>query len=258
MDSWRSLTGAALMLVTFAGCVSPPASEPVPSTATEVVVAETVDAKQPVSASELEPVALDERVVLRSESVGRFAREVTFRVRNPSCNGVATGSGFAISKRLLVTNRHVVEDPYFQLELSTWDGREISVAVAGISTIADLAIISTSEDLPVYASFAEDPSPGSEVIAVGYPRGDEWTATTGNVIDYSPASVFNTVHPVIRFDAPIAPGNSGGPLLDTGGNVVGVVFAVEQSGDQYSLAVPLSTLEFELERLEFVRPYSTC
>jgi S1-C subfamily serine protease len=179
---------------------------------------------------------------LSQDSIERHARSITYRVRNPSCDGVSLGSAFAISRNVLVTNRHVVDGGYFSLELSTWDGRDFVVDASGVSRWADIAVIRTRQRLPVVAEIGEDPRPGDRIGAVGFPRGGPWTLSTGRVVDYAPSDVFGTTHEVIRFDAPVAPGNSGGPLINSDGVVVGVVFAIERFGNQFSLAIPVSTL----------------
>lgn len=190
-----------------------------------------------------EPTVPVEIPILAQDSVDRYARDITYRVRNLTCNGLGTGSAFAVDDNLLVTNRHVVEGGSLRLELSTWDGQDLEVDVSASATWADVALLWTTQTLPVVAAIGDDPEPGEFVAAVGYPLGGPWTLTTGSVVDYVPGSVFGEAHPVIRFNAPIAPGNSGGPLLDERGDVAGVVFAVEIGGDALSLAVPISTFE---------------
>lgn len=185
-------------------------------------------------------------VELAQASVERTAMEFTYRVRNPGCGGVSTGSAFAFSRNLLITNRHVVEDGLFQLELTTWDGKDFKTGVAGISTWADVAIISTTTDLPVIAPLGVDPAEGAAVTAVGYPGGGPLTISSGHVVDYVDGSRLGVGHRVIRIDAAVRPGNSGGPLLDTNGAVVGVVFALETRGDRHGLVIPVSTLTTQL------------
>ena len=105
------------------------------------------------------------------------------RVRNRSCDGVATGSGFAVGPRRLVTNRHVVEGAE-ELQLDTWDGRSVSVAVHRVAYLHDLALIATLEPLPRVALLAaDDPEPGARVTAVGFPLGGPLTQTRGKVVD---------------------------------------------------------------------------
>ena len=178
-------------------------------------------------------------MVLSRDSTQRYARDITYRVRNPSCDGVASGSAFAISSDTLVTNKHVVEDGAQSLELSTWDGRDFTVGVSQTAIVADLAFIKTSQEIPVVANIGSDPEVGSRVAAVGYPMGGPWTLSQGRLVERIDGSVYGIAHEVLVFDAYIAPGNSGGPLLNRAGDVVGVVFAKEAQGKEYGLAIPV-------------------
>jgi S1-C subfamily serine protease len=158
------------------------------------------------------------------------------RVRNPSCDGVATGSGFAVGPRRLVTNRHVVEGAE-ELQLDTWDGRSVSVAVHRVAYLHDLALIETLEPLPRVARLAaDDPGPGARVTAVGFPLAQ----TRGKVIDRV-AGVLSESGKVLRVSTAVTHGNSGGPVLDHAGRVVGVIYAGE-TRTRYGLAIPVSTL----------------
>jgi S1-C subfamily serine protease len=144
---------------------------------------------------------------------------------------------------MLVTNRHVVEDSTTTLEISTWDGRDLLVDVFRMSVVADLAFLQTKQDLPVIAKIGIQPGVGEQVAAVGYPLGGPWTLSRGSVVDYADGSVYGVGHEVIVFDAYVAPGNSGGPLFNKAGDVVGVVFARESSGAMRGLAIPIDTLK---------------
>jgi S1-C subfamily serine protease len=180
------------------------------------------------------------RPELAAESAGQRAAEVTMRVRNRGCDSVATGSGFAVGPRRLVTNRHVVEGAE-ELQLDSWDGRSISVAVHRVAYLHDLALIETLAPLPRVARLAaDDPEPGTRVTAVGFPRGGPLTQTRGKVIDRVPGAL-REHGKVLRVSAAVTHGSSGGPLLDRAGQVVGVIYAGE-TRTGYGLAIPVSTL----------------
>ena len=177
---------------------------------------------------------------LAADSARQRAAEVTMRVRNRGCDMVATGSGFAVGPRRLVTNRHVVEGAE-ELQLDTWDGRSISVAVHRVAYLHDLALIETLEPLPRVARLAAgDPAPGAPVTAVGFPRGGPLTQTRGRVVDRV-AGVLGEREKVLRVSAAVTHGSSGGPLLDHAEQVVGVIYAGE-TRTGYGLAIPVSTL----------------
>ena len=236
--NWRTAIFVALGASLLAGCVAP--AEPIETGAGRLDAPRrgTID--------------------LTQDGVERYAKEITYRVRNVGCDGVGTGSAFAISENILVSNRHVVEGSSGLLELSTWDGKDVSVDVSASAGWADVALIWTDQKLPVIAEVGKDPQAGESVAAVGYPLGGKWTLSSGSIIDYVPGNVFGQAHSVIRFDAPIAPGNSGGPLLNAAGEVVGVVFAVELDGAKLSLAIPISVLEQIADERSYQPDQSYC
>jgi S1-C subfamily serine protease len=160
------------------------------------------------------------------------------RVRNIGCGGVSTGSGFAISDHVFVTNRHVVGGAAV-LQVSTFDGHDIDVATAGAVVIADLALVWTKEALPATIALAtENPAVGANVTAVGFPLGGPLTTTSGKVLRYGPDPAGWSSLPMLVNDAPIEHGSSGSPLISDTGQLVGVVYA--GNGDQY--AVPVEVL----------------
>jgi S1-C subfamily serine protease len=221
------LAAAVAVAAVLAGCVaSPPAPSPPP----------TLPAGRPV---------------LAADSARQQAREVTVRVRNRGCSFLATGSGFVVAAHRLVTNRHVVEGAE-QLQLDSWDGHSISVAVHQVAYLHDLALIETVEPLPRVARLAGgNPRPGAEVSAVGFPLGGPLAQTRGRVVDLVPGAHLGETGKVLRITAPVKHGNSGGPLLDDAGRVVGVVYASE-TRTGYGLAIPVSSLRALLDDQELL------
>jgi S1-C subfamily serine protease len=186
------------------------------------------------------PTSTGEEVELRHEGLERRLREATLRVRNRTCFGIGVASGFALDDRTLVTNRHVVEGAD-ELQLTSWDGRTTDTKVAGVASENDLALITTSRPLRRTLRNGPRPEPGAHVVAVGYPDGGRITFTEGRVVDYVDGSTFDEAAQTMRITNEIRPGNSGGPVLDRDGEVVGVVFAVEVASG-YGLAVPVDVL----------------
>jgi S1-C subfamily serine protease len=224
--SW--LPAATILFAVVAGCVpSPPVTDDVPTFSTED------DIELPAAAA---------------TSVLRQAQEITVRIRSLGCDRFGIGSGFVLPGGVVVTNRHVVDQPR-QVSLNTWDGRSLEASVTGIAVDSDLAVLQLRDaaaDLPVAELRATPVEVGETVVAVGYPGGGPATVTTGRVVGLVDGELLGEPSAVLRVDATIRQGNSGGPLLDEEGRVVGVVFALEV-GTGYGLAVPASTL---LERLE--------
>lgn len=178
------------------------------------------------------------------------------RIRNVGCSSLSTGSGFAIDPTTLITNKHVVADSA-ELELSTYDGRDVAASAASTAGIADLAIVRTAEELPTFAELAlRDPVPGDAVTVVGYPQGGALTLTTGSVIGSTTDPLNENLGEVLVTDAPVEPGSSGSAVLDEDGLVVGVVYAKNASGQ--SFIVPVSTLRDLLADETAFTPTTAC
>jgi S1-C subfamily serine protease len=221
------------------GCVEAPDaaafadSDDLPRVATPTAVTEvpTVDAILPAR--------------VRARSVERRAREMTVRIRGTGCGALGTGSGFAIGGGIIVTNRHVIEDAT-TISLNTWDGASLDASVEGVDYTDDLALVRIDRELPSAGRLAtEDPVTGADVTVIGYPLGGQQELTSGRVVDYARLETDEGPR-VVRLSTEIWPGNSGGPVLDDDGRVVGVVFAIERATD-YALAVPISHLRDVLD-----------
>ncbi len=137
----------------------------------------------------------------------------------------SSGSGFVVSRQgHILTNEHVVENcPSLRI---TIEGEQKELAIVATDKKNDLAIVKLSQPLPKVASFREGRNirAGDRVIAVGYPLhgllASEATVTTGTV---SALAGLGNDTGLYQITVPVQPGNSGGPLLDRGGKVVGVI-----------------------------------
>lgn len=238
----RALALAALLTVSSAGCgVLPPLPEPVP----DEIVPSPVAGLEPAEGSDtISPDGFD--------AVQRMA----VRVRNVGCDELSTGSGFAIDEYTLITNKHVVADSD-NLQVSTYDGRDIDVGTAATAALADLAIVRTRDALPSYPVLAEnDPEPGDGVAVVGYPSGGELTISSGEVIGPTRDPLNANLGEVLVTDAKVEPGSSGSAALDSQGRVIGVVYA--KTADDDSLLVPISTVRDMLADAAAFENVTTC
>lgn len=158
----------------------------------------------------------------------RRAREVTYRVRSSLCGSLVTGSGFAIGPRMIVTNRHVVSGAT-ELTLDSWDGRLIHVAGVAVSEDHDLAVLHTVEQLPSWAKTSGS-RVGERVWVIGYPNGGKITVSRGEITSEIEADELQDreepieVGKVWQVSAKVQSGDSGGPLINDAGEVVGVVY----------------------------------
>lgn len=151
-----------------------------------------------------------------------------------------TGSGFVYDDTHLVTNEHVVanaEELFVRYPSTGW--RQASVV--GTDVHSDLAVLSVDTHPPVAdpLSFVEDePAIGTEVVAIGNPYGLSGSVSAGIVsgVDRTLEGPNNfSIPDTIQTDAAVNPGNSGGPLVNLGGEVVGVISAGR--GDNIGLAI---------------------
>ncbi|QEO09333.1 S1C family serine protease [Protaetiibacter larvae] len=141
-----------------------------------------------------------------------------------------SGSGFFItSDGIAVTNNHVVTGAGSLSVTIGGEGDSYPVRVLSTSECLDIAVVQVDVDKPVpYFDWAEGKiSTGSDVYALGYPLGDPtFSMTKGAVVksDYAFDTFDNVVAHGIQSDAAIRGGNSGGPLINEKGKVVGVNF----------------------------------
>ena len=135
---------------------------------------------------------------------------------------------------VIVTNAHVVRASQMRVQL--WDGREFDAALVSRDTSRDLAELRISAaNLP--AAAAADSSqvrPGELAIAIGNPLGFVGALTTGVVHAVGPLRRFGSL-PWVQADVRLAPGNSGGPLADASGRIIGINTMV---AGRLALAVP--------------------
>jgi S1-C subfamily serine protease len=213
-----------------------------------------------------EPVTIGETTGVATPSPGattlspdgfRTTERVAVRVRNVGCGGVSTGSGFAVSEDVLVTNRHVVAGAD-TLQVSTYDGQDLLVETAGAAVVADLAIVHTRSELPAAVTLADaDPSVGEPIEVIGFPSGGRLTSSTGRVLGFDEDPLNANTGQVIVTDAVAEPGSSGSPVYDASGQVVGVVYAAAADASR-TLAVPVSTLRRLLDEPEAAGDVPPC
>jgi 2-alkenal reductase len=184
----------------------------------------------------------------------------------------ASGSGVIISQSgHIVTNNHVISGAQ-SLEVILADGTTLPAELIGVDEYSDLAILKVHGEIPIPASWGNSDmlKAGEPVVAIGSPLGDFTNTVTQGVV----SAVERTIEieqnyfleGLIQTDAAINQGNSGGPLLNTAGKVIGInTLIVRGSGsgaiaEGLGFAIPSNTAQAIADQLikngYFARPYS--
>ena len=154
------------------------------------------------------------------------------------------GSGFIVSADgLILTNAHVVKDAK-EVTVRLADRREYAAKVLGSDAATDIAVLRiAAKDLPtVHLGDPKALMVGDYVLAIGAPYGLEQTATSGIVSAKGRSLPGDAYVPFIQTDAAVNPGNSGGPLFDAAGNVVGInaqIYSRTGGFQGVSFAIPI-------------------
>ncbi len=152
------------------------------------------------------------------------------------------GSGFVISEDgLVMTAYHVVREAS-GLSVVTSGGERYSATLVGYDEYGDVALLDIEatglEALPI--DFADTPEPGDALLAIGNSRGDFNAPRVGRVVALGQTLSASFPEGLIASTMPLAPGDSGGPVLDSDGEVVGVAVAISVGPEGVSsFATPL-------------------
>ena len=183
-----------------------------------------------------------------------------------------SGSGFVISSQgYILTNNHVVEDTS-RVAVVRADGTELPADIVGTDMYADLAILQAQGEFPAVAVLGNSDTlkPGETVITIGSPLGDFVNTVTVGVISAT-GRMLDTgngflMEDLIQTDAAINQGNSGGPLVNLAGEVVGINTLVVRGSrlsntiaEGLGFAIPINTARFVAEQIlekgYFARPH---
>lgn len=152
-------------------------------------------------------------------------------------SGTSLGSGFAVGENCIVTNAHVIEDPR-DITVSTYGGDRYRAYVCGIDTQADIAVLAVENVSFPYLQIADlsEMKTGDDIYAIGAPEGMAYTLTKGGI---SAKERIIRQQTYIQIDAPINHGNSGGPLLNDNGQVLGMNTLKMSNAEGIGLAIPI-------------------
>lgn len=221
--------------------------------------AENVIGDKPIiSGTENRPISntkssVNDIYTLGCEQTVGISTEVTYtNFFGQTSSSAVSGTGFVVTDDgYILTNYHVIEDAYnadLAVKVMFKDGTAYDAAIAGVESENDIAVlkIDASDLNPVTVADSDEILVGDEVYAIGNPLGElDFTLTGGRIsaLDRSITTAANT--PAInmfQFDAAVNSGNSGGPVYNTRGEVIGVVTAKagEYGVEGIGFAVPIN------------------
>ncbi len=186
-----------------------------------------------------------------------------YRQKGTEKREVGGGTGFIISEEgLVLTNKHVVLDEDAHYTIFTNDGRDYSVEVIARNPILDIAVLKIEEPgdkiFPtVKIGDSEELQLGQTVIAIGNALTEFRNTVSvgvvsglGRTITASGGGIVETLEDVIQTDAAINRGNSGGPLLNIRGEVVGINTAMALEAQNIGFAIPINQTEKSIEQVK--------
>lgn len=156
-----------------------------------------------------------------------------------------SGSGVALADERVLTNAHVVRGE--QISIESWEGRALRASLVKMDRRRDLALLhAPGLDVTVgHLGDSDQLRVGTPVVAVGNPLGFTGAVSSGIVHRLGPAFPFSAL-PWIHADVRLAPGNSGGPLADFQGRIVGINTMIVSGG--IALAIPSRAVQTFLSR----------
>jgi S1-C subfamily serine protease len=171
----------------------------------------------------------------------RAAEASVFRVEGRGCGGIVSGSAYPVAPGYLITNAHVVSGTS-GTTLSQANGRRYSASVVFFDSKRDVAILS-APGITAPALVDGTGDRGTQGAVIGYPGGGDQTVSPA-VIDKMTSAEGRDIYSnslVVRqiwiLESDVRPGNSGGPLVDLQGHVLGLVFAASSSNPSQAYAL---------------------
>lgn len=185
-----------------------------------------------------------DRKVLNPEEIYDKCGPSTVEIRVTLQNGTATGTGFFVADGMIATNYHVIKGAQ-KIVVKFTEGentKEYSInTIIGYDRMLDIAILGIDKEVESLVLSQDKVKSGQVVYAIGSPFGLTSSITQGIVS--SPSRDFGDGVDCIQFDAAVSPGNSGGPLVNSYGEVIGIITMQYTEGQNLNFAINIKELQ---------------
>ena len=183
---------------------------------------------------------------LSASAIG-FTAEAKYNSVFVVTSGNSLGSGFAVGENCIITNAHVLDNPN-NIILTTYAGETHSAYLVGYEEDKDIAVLGVTDAkfTPLTIADYKSLNTGDDVYAIGAPKSMAYTLTKG-VISAKEREIGK--YKYIQTDAAINEGNSGGPLLNDEGNVIGINTLKMSDSEGIGLAIPMTVVSDFLKSL---------
>jgi serine protease Do len=194
-------------------------------------------------------------------------------IRKHERNGIVKfggGSGFVVdSSGIIVTNTHVIIRDHLDYQITDYKGRRFQAQLIASDQVNDVAFLKISQNIKMPALLLGDSSKiklGQSVYAIGNVLGIFQNTVSAGIISGLARSISarseafsENLRGLIQTDAAINPGSSGGPLIDSMGNVIGINTASVTAAENIGFAIPINIIKKDLEQVKkygrIIRPF---
>ncbi len=228
-----------------------------------------IDSVKSASPSVVSIVISKNLPVYEQEFINPFGNDSPFQISIPKqvqkgtkYQEVGAGSGFIVSEDgLVLTNKHVVSDKKADYTVFTLDGKKYKAKVLALDPVQDIAILKITSDIKFPAiklGNSNGIQVGQSVIAIGNALGQFSNTVSvgvvsglGRTVSASDqgGSFTETLEGIIQTDAAINQGNSGGPLLNLKGEVIGVNTAMARGGQSIGFSIPINIAKRDIDQV---------
>lgn len=183
-------------------------------------------------------IALAQRADIGRDVYRKSAKSVFVILASSGADALSEGTGFLVAGGKIVTNYHVVKGGSVRIDLGAI---KVPAKIEKVDIVNDLAVLSVEADIssePLHF-VATSPAPGDTVYAIGNPEGLEKSISVGIVSGVREMDG----RKLIQISSPISHGSSGGPILNSNGEVVAVAVGILDGGQNLNFAIPAAMVQ---------------